>query len=87
MNTKVKKLTIVSAFIVAIICLWAIYSLLFSVGLGVFTLAMALIFDLQFSYWKILLVSSLVGALVIGFIVLANRKVIKEEIDNCFPKE
>ena len=87
MNTKVKKLTIVSAFIVAIICLWAIYSLLFSVGLGVFTLVMALIFDLQFSYWKILLVSSLVGALVIGFITLVNRNAIKEEINIKLNKE
>lgn len=87
MSNRKKKVITVLAFSFALVILWLVYTLLFSLGLGVFGLIVSLLFGLHFSLFKVLLLSAIAGAIVIGFIVLANRKVIKEEIDNCFPKE
>lgn len=87
MSNKKKKVITVLAFSFALIALWTLYTFILSLGLGVFGLIVSLLFGLHSSLFKVLLLSGIVGAIVIGFIVLANRKVIKEEIDNCFPKE
>ena len=87
MNNKKRKIITVLAFSFALIALWTLYTFILSLGLSVFGLIVSLLFGLHFSLFKVLLLSAIVGAIVIGFIVLANRKVIKEEIDNCFPKE
>ena len=87
MSNRKKKVITVLAFSFALVVLWTLYTFILSLGLGVFGLIVSLLFGLHFSLFKVLLLSGIVGAIVIGFIVLANRKVIKEEIDNCFPKE
>lgn len=87
MSNKKKKVIAVLAFSFALIALWTLYTFILSLGLSVFGLIVSLLFGLHFSLFKVLLLSGIVGVIVIGFIVLANRKVIKEEIDNCFPKE
>ena len=87
MGNKKKKVITVLAFSFALIALWTLYTFILSLGLSVFGLIVSLLFGLHFSLFKVLLLSGIAGAIVIGFIVLANRKVIKEEIDNCFPKE
>lgn len=87
MSNKKKKVITVLAFSFALASLWTLYTFILSLGLSVFGLIVSLLFGLHFNLFKVLLLSGIVGAIVIGFIVLANRKVIKEEIDNCFPKE
>ena len=87
MSNRKKKVITVLAFSFALIALWTLYTFILSLGLSVFGLIVSLLFGLHFSLFKVLLLSGIVGVIVIGFIVLANRKVIKEEIDNCFPKE
>ena len=87
MSNKKRKIITVLTFSFALIALWTLYTFILSLGLSVFGLIVSLLFGLHFSLFKVLLLSGIVGAIVIGFIVLANRKVIKEEIDNCFPKE
>lgn len=87
MSNKKKKVITVLAFSFALIALWTLYTFILSLGLSVFGLIVSLLFGLHFNLFKVLLLSGIVGVIVIGFIVLANRKVIKEEIDNCFPKE
>lgn len=87
MSNKKKKVITVLAFSFALIALWTLYTFILSLGLSVFGLIVSLLFGLHFNLFKVLLLSGIAGAIVIGFIVLANRKVIKEEIDNCFPKE
>ena len=87
MSNKKRKIITVLAFSFALIALWTLYTFILSLGLSVFGLIVSLLFGLHFSLFKVLLLSGIVGVIVIGFIVLANRKVIKEEIDNCFPKE
>ena len=87
MSNKKKKVITVLAFSFALIALWTLYTFILSLGLSAFGLIVSLLFGLHFNLFKVLLLSGIAGAIVIGFIVLANRKVIKEEIDNCFPKE
>ena len=87
MSNKKKKVITVLAFSFALIALWTLYTFILSLGLSVFGLIVSLLFGLHFNLFKVLLLSGIVGVIVIGFIVLANRKVIKEEIDNCFSKE
>ena len=87
MSNKKKKVITVLAFSFALIALWTLYTFILSLGLSVFGLIVSLLFGLHFNLFKVLLLSGIAGAIVIGFIVLANRKVIKEEIDNCFSKE
>ena len=87
MSNKKKKVITVLAFSIALIALWTLYTFILSLGLSAFGLIVSLLFGLHFNLFKVLLLSGIAGAIVIGFIVLANRKVIKEEIDNCFPKE
>ena len=87
MSNKKKKVITVLAFSFALIALWTLYTFILSLGLSVFGLIVSLLFGLHFSLFKVLLLSGIAGAFVIGFITIANRKVIKEEIDNCFPKE
>ena len=87
MSNKKRKIIAVLAFSFALIALWTLYTFILSLGLSVFGLIVTLLFGLHFSLFKVLSLSGIVGAIVIGFIVLANREVIKEEIDNCFPKE
>ena len=87
MSNRKKKVITVLTFSFALVILWTLYTFILSLGLSVFGLIVSLLFGLHFSLFKVLLLSGTVGAFVIGFIVLANRKVIKEEIDNCFPKE
>lgn len=87
MSNRKKKVITVFALAFALVILWLVYTMLFSLGLGVFGLIASLLFELHFSLFKVLLLSGTVGAFVIGSIAIANRKVIKEEIDNCFPKE
>lgn len=87
MSNRKKKVITVLAFSFALIALWTLYTFILSLGLSVFGLIVSLLFGLHFNLFKVLLLSGIVGVIVIGFIVLANRKVIKEEIDNCFPKE
>ena len=87
MSNRKKKVITVLTFSFALVILWTLYTFVLSLGLGVFGLIVSLLFGLHFSLFKVLLLSGIVGVIVIGFIVLANRKVIKEEIDNCFPKE
>ena len=87
MSNKKKKVITVLAFSFALIALWTLYTFILSLGLSVFGLIVSLLFGLHFNLFKVLLLSGIAGAIVIGFVVLANRKVIKEEIDNCFPKE
>ena len=87
MSNKKRKIIAVLAFSFALIALWTLYTFILSLGLSVFGLIVSLLFGLHFSLFKVLLLSGIAGAIVIGFIVLANRKAIKEEIDNCFPKE
>ena len=87
MSNKKRKIIAVLAFSFALIALWTLYTFILSLGLGVFGLIVSLLFGLHFSLFKVLSLSCIIGVIVIGFIVLANREVIKEEIDNCFPKE
>ena len=87
MSNKKKKVITVLAFSFALIALWTLYTFILSLGLSVFGLIVSLLFGLHFNLFKVLLLSGIAGVIVIGFIVLANRKAIKEEIDNCFPKE
>ena len=87
MSNKKKKVITVLAFSFALVILWTLYTFILSLGLSAFGLIVSLLFGLHFNLFKVLLLSGIVGIIVIGFIVLANRKVIKEEIDNCFPKE
>lgn len=87
MSNKKKKVITVLAFSFGLVILWTLYTFILSLGLTVFGLIVSLLFGLHFSLFKVLLLSGIIGAIVIGFIVLANREVIKEEIDNCFPKE
>lgn len=87
MSNKKKKVITVLAFSFGLVILWTLYTFILSLGLSVFGLIVTLLFGLHFSLFKVLSLSGIVGAIVIGFIVLANREVIKEEIDNCFPKE
>ena len=87
MSNRKKKVITVLTFSFALVILWTLYTFILSLGLGVFGLIVSLLFGLHFSLFKVLLLSGIVGVIVIGFIVLVNRKVIKEEIDNCFPKE
>ena len=87
MSNRKKKVITVLAFSFALIALWTLYTFILSLGLSVFGLIVSLLFGLHFNLFIFLLLSGITGAVVIGFIVLANRKVIKEEIDNCFPKE
>lgn len=87
MSNKKRKIIAVLAFSFALIALWTLYTFILSLGLSVFGLIVSLLFGLHFNLFKVLLLSGIVGAIIIGFIVLVNREVIKEEIDNCFPKE
>ena len=87
MSNKKRKIIAVLAFSFALIALWTLYTFILSLGLSAFGLIVSLLFGLHFSLFKVLLLSGIAGAIVIGFIVLANREVIKEEINNCFPKE
>lgn len=87
MSNRKKKVITVLTFSFALVILWTLYTFILSLGLGVFGLIVSLLFGLHFNLFKVLLLSGITGAIVIGFIVLANRKAIKEEIDNCFPKE
>lgn len=87
MSNKKKKVITVLVFSFALIALWTLYTFILSLGLSVFGLIVSLLFGLHFNLFKVLLLSGIAGAIVIGFIVLANREVIKEEINNCFPKE
>lgn len=87
MSNRKKKVITVLAFSFALIALWTLYTFILSLGLSVFGLIVSLLFGLHFNLFKVLLLSGIAGVIVIGFIVLANRKVIKEEIDNCFSKE
>ena len=87
MSNRKKKVITVLTFSFALVILWTLYTFILSLGLSVFGLIVSLLFGLHFSLFKVLLLSGIVGAIVIGLIVLANRKVIKEEIDNCFSKE
>ena len=87
MSNRKKKVITVLAFSFALIALWTLYTFILSLGLSAFGLIVSLLFGLHFSLFKVLSLSGIVGAIVIGFIVLANRKLIKEEIDNCFSKE
>lgn len=87
MSNKKKKVVTVLAFSFGLVMLWTLYTFILSLGLSVFGLIVSLLFGLHFSLFKVLLLSGIVGAIVIGFIVLANREAIKEEINNCFPKE
>jgi len=87
MSNKKRKIITVLAFSFALASLCTLYTLILSLGLSVFGLIVSLLFGLHFSLFKVLSLSCIIGAIVIGFIVLANREVIKEEIDNCFPKE
>ena len=87
MSNKKKKVITVLAFSFALVILWTLYTFILSLGLSAFGLIVSLLFGLHFSLFKVLSLSGIVGAIVIGFVVLANREVIKEEIDNCFPKE
>ena len=87
MGNKKKKVITVLVFSFGLVILWTLYTFILSLGLSVFGLIVTLLFGLHFSLFKVLSLSGIVGAIVIGFIVLANREVIKEEIDNCFPKE
>lgn len=87
MSNRKKKVITVLAFSFALIALWTLYTFILSLGLSAFGLIVSLLFGLHFNLFKVLLLSGIAGAIVIGFIVLANREVIKEEINNCFPKE
>ena len=87
MSNKKKKVITVLAFSFALIALWTLYTFILSLGLSVFGLIVSLLFGLHFNLFKVLLLSGIAGVIVIGLIVLASRKAIKEEIDNCFPKE
>lgn len=87
MSNRKKKVITVLAFSFALIALWTLYTFILSLGLSVFGLIVSLLFGLHFNLFKVLLLSGIAGVIVIGFIVLANREAIKEEINNCFPKE